>query len=95
MPGTLCGQPADDPRQAVPRLCLLRVFQLKLNFTQLGTSWHATLRVNGLCVAASQGGAALLSLLGVWLSPCVQRCWGSSGSQDKGRSQDVCFVPRD
>lgn len=54
-PGTLCGQPADDPRRAVPRLCVLRVLKFKPSFTQLGASWHATLRVNGLCVAVFTG----------------------------------------
>lgn len=58
-----------------------------LSFTQSGTSWHATLRVNGLCVAVFTGATRLSSagrLLGVWLSPRVQRRRGSSGVPGQG-----------
>lgn len=96
MPGTLCGQPADGPRPPALRLCMLRVF--KLNFTQLGSSWHATLGLNGLCVAVFTGmGAKPLSsagrLLGVWLSPCAEVAGFLRVPRTRGRSRDVCFMP--
>lgn len=87
MPGTLCGQPADGPRPPVLRLCMLHVF--KLNFTQLGSSWHATLRLNGLCVAVfTEMGAKTLSSAGrSWECGSPRVCRGGGvprGSQDKG-----------
>lgn len=93
MPGTLCGQPADGPRPPALRLCMLHVF--KLNFTQLGSSWHATLGLNGLCVAVFTGmGAKPLRsagrLLGVWLSLCVQRWRGSLGFPGQGDGPETC-----